>query len=53
MKWNGGTAAANVVTGAKSHELPDKYLSEIQAKLESLDSHTLQNLKLQRSILPG
>ena len=30
---------------AKSNNLQDKYISEIQAKLESLDSHALQSLE--------
>ena len=45
MDENRDTAAANVVKGAKSHDLPDKCMSEIQAKLVSLDSHTLLSLE--------
>ena len=36
--WNRGTTAANLVKGAKSHDLPDKCMSEIQAKLGSGES---------------
>ena len=42
---SGGTAAANVVTWAKSHDLRDKCMYEVQAELESLDRHTLQSLE--------
>ena len=43
---DGGRAAAHVVTEKKSLDLPDKCMSEIQAKLKSLDSHAMYSLEI-------